>query len=142
MAIKWVDSLSVANNSVDNDHKHLINIINRIELALNTEADDQLLKKGLKDLEEYTSLHFDREEALMKSANYPNYYRHFKEHRELMNTLNVIKMDILKKLNSGEKISDPDSLVTLLRHWLLDHVMQEDLLLKPYFKKLISLRQK
>jgi len=137
MAIKWVNSLSVSNTSVDNDHKHLIDIINQIEMSLQNENDEDGLKNGLKELEVYAEEHFQREEKLMKSVGYPNYYSHFKEHRDLINTLNGIKSDINKKLANKQKITEPDALVDLLRHWLLDHVVKEDLQVKPYFKKLI-----
>lgn len=137
MAIQWTNSLSVENTSVDNDHKSLINIINQIEKAIENEMDTAALQKGLKDLETYTHEHFSKEEALMKAVSYPNYYRHFKEHRELINKLINIKNDIFKELSDTEQIKDPAELIDLLRHWLLDHVVKEDLLMKPYLKKLI-----
>jgi len=34
MALVWRDQLSVGNNVIDSDHKHLIEIINKVEQSL------------------------------------------------------------------------------------------------------------
>lgn len=135
MPILWVDKLSVSNDQVDSDHKTLISIINQIEKAIENKTDIPLLKKSLNELEDYTHEHFRREESLMKSISYPHFYRHFKEHRKLVNKLEKIKRNLFDKIDNNLEIDNPDSLIDLLRNWLLDHVMKEDLLLKPYFKK-------
>ena len=67
MTIAWREQLSVGNNIIDEDHKYLIEIINRVEVCL-TKKDMPALKAELQRLHDYSLLHFDREEKIAIAA--------------------------------------------------------------------------
>ena len=135
MPISWLNSMSVGNDLVDTDHKNLIQIINKFEEALENEVDSEKIASILHELDNYTVEHFKREELLMKKVNYPHYYKHFREHHNLVSQLTALKSEIILNIKKSGAMETSDALVNLLRHWLIDHVFNEDLLLKPYLNK-------
>ncbi|KAA3611040.1 MAG: hypothetical protein D8M58_13750 [Calditrichaeota bacterium] len=133
MPILWTSSMSVGNKIVDSDHQKLFKLINIVEEELNSEKKENI-ENALRELENYTEEHFTREEALMKLGSYSGHFQHFKKHHNLKNQLKIIKKDILNDLNNPKNY---DNLIEVLRKWLLDHVLVEDLKMRPYYKKLI-----
>ncbi len=123
--------MCVGNNKIDDDHKNLIQIINSIEEMLVSTKNKEDISKALNQLAVYTKEHFSKEEQIMREKGYPAYFHHFKEHHKLRSQLEDIKDKILSELNEPDNYDD---LIGLLRHWLLDHVIKEDLLMSPHFK--------
>lgn len=91
-----------------------------------------LLPATLEQLVDYTHAHFKREELIMLNMNYPRYAQHKQQHQLLIKELDEIQQKIKAK---GEGVfSDEESsgLAKLFRHWLIDHLAKEDMLMKPY----------
>ena len=76
--IEWEDSFSVGVEIFDNEHKKLIEIINRLHLALLMKETDAVMGKTLKDLIDYTITHFAHEEDNMSKTTYPDFFKHKK----------------------------------------------------------------
>ncbi len=123
--------MNVGNNKIDDDHKNLVQIINSIEEMLTSTKNKEEISKLLNQLAVYTKEHFTREERIMREIGYPRYFQHFKEHHKLRSQLEDIKDKIMSELQEPDTYDD---LIELLRHWLLDHVIKEDLLMRPHFK--------
>ena len=129
--IRWRDAMVVDRGLIDEDHRHLIDIINRF-------GDEGSRGRGglavavdvLHALQFYAETHFEREEQLQRLVNYPEQALHHDEHRRLTATLD----DMIAK--AGSITDDGASVVqevsALLSHWLLDHVIKMDLRMKPY----------
>ena len=66
--MKWSDSLLVNFPEIDLDHKKWIEAINLIE---NKWQGSNSKKELIQHLLNYTNGHFNREETIMKSHNYP-----------------------------------------------------------------------
>lgn len=83
MSIEWNDKLSVGNDLIDEDHQHLIKLINAYEMAV---SQDNLKVLGLafESLEKYANEHFEREEKLMAAVYYPQRRDHAAKHKELL----------------------------------------------------------
>jgi len=131
MVIHWRDKMSVDGGVIDNDHKHLVEIINRFEKFA---ADGLSRDEGMEilyALKFYTSTHFKREEGMQLRANYPHYEDHKREHEALLAKLDAI----IAELQAGpDKALDEVAKHTaaLLQHWLMDHVLNSDLKMKPF----------
>lgn len=134
MAIIWRDTMEVGNVDIDNDHRQLIQIINSIEEKINSNINIEAINKTLIELEIYTDKHFGREEFIMKNRDYPRYYHHFKEHFKLKTQLSEIKRNFIADIKKKKEDYNPDKLIQLLHDWLIDHVIKEDLLMRPYVK--------
>ncbi|MFH1872866.1 MAG: hemerythrin family protein [Pseudomonadota bacterium] len=140
MAIIWRDALSVGNAGVDTDHRYLLCLINTVELALRVEESSDALVPALKQLKLYTQEHFAREEKLMAALRYARIDQHRIAHGELIEQFDhavepVMKLRVEPSAAAAEAISDAtrEEIIAVLRHWLLDHIIKEDMLLKPLF---------
>ncbi len=131
MPILWRPQMSLGSDLIDADHRYLIALINTVELALRTPGEREALVTALEHLVFYTRDHFAREEKLMLLLKYPAYEEHRRSHRRLASELVDLRGHI-EALEAGPTAAqDVDRLIGLLRSWLLDHVLKEDLLLKP-----------
>lgn len=131
MTILWRPQMSLGNALLDGDHRYLISLINTVELALRTAAERDALSTALDQLVMYTHEHFDREEKLMRSIRYPSYEEHRRSHRDLTARLVEIRASLEAVPAGAAAAEEVDRLIGLLRAWLLDHVLKEDMLLKP-----------
>jgi len=133
MAIAWREQLSVGNDIIDEDHKYLIEIINRVEVCL-TKKDMSALKAELKRLHDYSMLHFDREEKIAVAVGYEQTPGLHQSHLALMEKLGKMQLDFV----TAEQTWSPEltkGFADFLRNWLIDHVIKEDLLMKPALQK-------
>jgi len=130
MSLKWREQLSVGNNVIDADHKHLIDIINRVEASLHANNRNELSAE-LAALEKYSREHFAREEKIASAAGYAYVPKLSESHAELLESINRIKCEISDEWTpvAIEHFSG------LLRAWLIDHVIKEDLLMRPVLLK-------
>ncbi len=132
MTLMWRKQLEIGDETIDVDHKYLVCMINTVELTMRTPEHRDLLPATLEQLVEYTHAHFKREESIMLLMNYPRYYQHKQQHQLLIQELGDIQQKIQAK--GEEEFSDEEcaSLAQLFRHWLLDHLVKEDMQMKPY----------
>jgi len=130
MALQWRQQLSVGNDLIDSDHKYLIEIINLAAQALRA-RDRAALNLAIDKLSSYSQAHFSREELLATAAGYPAVARLNLSHQALLEVLAGLKHEI------GEHWTDAvgDRTAAFLRDWLVNHVIKEDMLMKPYLSK-------
>lgn len=133
MPLLWRDGLSVGNNVIDSDHKFLIELINKAEQCLRMKSRIQLFEM-LGSLRSYGYEHFSREEMIAGAAGFPVAEHLHASHAHLMEQLEKNRREIEEmKEWSPEAI---DHFTNLLRSWLIDHVIREDLQMRPYLVKL------
>lgn len=131
MSLEWRDQLSVGNDLIDSDHRHLIGIINQAEKCL--KADDRPgLTRVLNELHTYGKVHFEREERVAKAAGYPKAESLHESHGELSEALLQFK----EKTQGDWPASAEKEFGTFLHDWLINHVIKEDLQMKPWMTKL------
>ena len=126
--IEWEDSFSVGVEIFDNEHKKLIEIINRLHLALLMKETDAVMGKTLKDLIDYTITHFAHEEDNMSNQTYPEFFKHKKEHDELIKKV----QDYKTQIESG-KTTISLSIMNFLKDWLMSHILGTDMKYKDFF---------
>jgi hemerythrin len=133
MPIFWREEMRVGDDLIDNDHRYLICLINTVELSLVVKDDNKNILSAIDQLEDYTQRHFTREEVLQERIKYPQREAHRIRHRELMAELGQFKTKIPNlPVDSDHYQHTVDHLIQFLRRWLLDHVIKEDLLMKPH----------
>ena len=64
----WKDEYSVGIKSLDDDHRKLLNLINKLQTAVHYQTGDIFEKEALDEVVAYTKYHFEREEKLMEEA--------------------------------------------------------------------------
>jgi hemerythrin len=130
MALAWREQLSVGNDLIDSDHKYLIEIINSATKHL--QAKSWLdLKTSFEQLTRYSAAHFATEEKIALAVGFPQSEHLHESHGALLEKLQHMAQEV-SEVWSDESIEKFNG---LLRDWLINHVIKEDMLLKPYLKK-------
>lgn len=133
MKLLWREELSVGNNVIDTDHKYLIEIINMVQQSLEAK-DKSELKRLLDDLSSYALVHFDREEKIANAAGYAQARQLGLSHQSLIKQLDQVKAEIAG-MGQGWSAEVARHFTTFLRDWLINHVVNEDCLMKPLLEK-------
>jgi hemerythrin len=89
----------------------------------------------LRKLEAYSQKHFDKEELFQELIGYPDLEKHRNSHQELIADLNEFIRNVSSQESLEEGGINRDQFVDFVRHWLIDHVIKEDLLFKPYVRR-------
>ncbi|MBF0370173.1 MAG: hemerythrin family protein [Magnetococcales bacterium] len=116
---QWNPAWNVGIGVIDEDHKRLIGIINRLRDA---QMKTTMVRQLLPALIAYTATHFNRERKLLEKAGYPRVEEHIVEHQFFIKRLSIIKREM-------ESLSDPKlpkEVETFLFEWLYQHIMIED----------------
>jgi hemerythrin len=132
MPIAWRDAMCVGEPTVDADHRHLVDLINAFEVAIAGEIDHKKIARVLLGLVEYTGQHFAREEELQLSIRYPYHESHRRSHRDVLKKLSDIMGVYIKAPPGPERDHMVRGLAAFLREWLVDHIIQSDLRMKPF----------
>ena len=119
--VEWTEDLSVKIGAIDNEHKKLIMLLNKLNEAMAQGQGQTAMAGILTELTSYTRTHFKNEENLMEKHGYPNINEHKKQHADLVIKLQEIQADY----NSG-KISLSLSMFNFLLSWLQTHIKKED----------------
>ena len=129
--IEWTAQLSVGIDSIDEQHKKLINMINALNDAMLTGSSNELLGKIFTGLAAYTQKHFAYEENMFAEYGYPNSQEHKRQHSELIAQVVELKENFME--NPQGTISA--DLMLFLKRWLTNHILRTD---KEYTEFLIS----
>ena len=91
MPVLWQDKMSVGNRIIDDEHKYLFCLINSVEVALNLEDNERVLKMLFDQLEQYTKDHFKQEEKVQIKLKYAGYFEHKGEHQRILENIAELK---------------------------------------------------
>ncbi|AFZ44458.1 hemerythrin-like metal-binding protein [Halothece sp. PCC 7418] len=118
----WRSEYETGFDTVDQQHQHLFDIINRLHEAMSSGHGREVIEETLEEMINYTIEHFSTEEKLMIKAHYPLY----KEHKQIHDQLTQEVQEI------AEKVAQREHLITVevshfLTQWLIHHIKGEDL---------------
>ncbi len=129
--IEWTPQLSVGINSIDEQHKKLINMINALNEAMLIGSSNELLGKIFSGLAAYTQKHFAYEENMFAEFGYTDSQEHKRQHNELMAQV----IDLKEKFIENPQGTMSADLMLFLKRWLTNHIMKTD---KEYTAFLLS----
>ncbi|WP_275401493.1 bacteriohemerythrin [Wenzhouxiangella limi] len=136
MPVQWRKQMSVGNLIIDLDHRYLLSLINQVEYALRHPEESENLRMALDQLSDYAREHFAREEKLQLRIQFRGYMPHKMAHQSLLDRLDRIISEILEESDPQQLKARSAEITTLLRDWLLDHVLKEDMKMKPDLENL------
>jgi hemerythrin-like metal-binding protein len=120
--VAWNEKFSVSVDSIDDQHRKLFGIINRLNESVKTKALKNTINELISELEAYTRVHFSAEERIWAKHNYPDIISHKKMHKYFTDEIANIKSSFSQDIFS----STPQSLLNFLRDWLIQHILGED----------------
>lgn len=117
----WNDDLSVRVPRMDDQHRVLLRLTNRVADLASSGASGSAIRTILGQLAEYTRFHFAEEERFMEGIGYPDLPAHRRIHADLVGQV----MSLLARLDDGEVVLVP-GLLDFLKDWLIRHIQGED----------------
>jgi hemerythrin len=126
--IPWSDELSVGIEEIDEQHKVLVGLVNRMHDAIEEHHGSEAVVEILTELADYTKIHFAVEESLMRILGYPGYEDHKVIHDELLEHV----VELQDKVAAG-RTAISFELMHFLRTWLSKHIMEEDMQYSGFF---------
>ena len=124
----WIDKkLQLNIVEMDNQHRELVNILqqtNDLQRVSDTRK-DLFMPIILKKLIFYAQYHFSYEEEQMARYNFNRIHTHKGIHKSFVQDIN----SFYEKLKNGDA-NVTDQLISYLKNWVVEHILQEDKLLK------------
>lgn len=126
--LNWNENLSVKIISIDEQHKKLIELINKFYEDVSHRSNNENISLLIKGMKDYTQMHFDTEEKYMKQFSYPDYAIHKREH-----DLFIAKVsDVEEKFNKGIIILSFE-ITSFLKDWIKSHIQGSDKKYSDFF---------
>lgn len=128
MELAWSEGLSVGNATIDSEHRDLLEIINDVENAIRA-RDSTALPQLFEMLVNSVNVHFSDEEKIARIIGFD--FAHNKlEHQYVQSELRHMREELA--FNNGswsESVAEHYS--CFLGEWMIQHILQEDMLMKP-----------
>jgi hemerythrin len=116
--IQWDDAMSVGMNELDGQHRELIDLINDAYEAIQRHDEPRMVSLVGK-MRDYSVVHFQAEESVLRSLNYPDLEAHARQHQAFTDKVDEFRRDMLIKANLSQ-------VFIFLSRWLTNHIMHED----------------
>lgn len=134
MTIQWQDTMSIDGGVIDDDHRYLIGLVNELESVPPGAAMPSRVAAILARLEAYAHGHFEREEQLHSAVHAPAAEAHHFRHIALLCEVEANCNEWAMTRTPEETQQFYERLCAFMRHWVMDHIMKDDLLLISYIR--------
>jgi hemerythrin-like metal-binding protein len=129
--IQWSDKYSVGVEDLDEQHRQIIGMLNRlVSLPETGDTRSETVSEILTTMTHYALEHFKTEERLLKEYDYPNFEEHRREHVDYRKKA----IDFSMATSLGVE-AVPQILLSYLMEWWTHHILEEDMKYKPFFAK-------
>lgn len=119
--VVWKDEYSVGIESLDNDHKKLLGLINNLQTAVHYQTGEDFEKEALDEVVAYTKYHFDREEKMLLEAGYEDFEAHKKTHTNMIAKIDEFLLEYEKHGHVAL-----ENVAQYLKDWLIGHINGTD----------------
>lgn len=128
--VEWKDDYSVGIDSIDQQHKKLLNLINQLQTAVDYSTGEEFERDALDKLVDYTKTHFTYEEGLMRDNDYPDFEPHKAQHEKMFKKVG----EVLAEYEQDQDTAMANA-AEYLKGWLINHINGTD---KEYSSYLIG----
>lgn len=128
MYIHWEAALELNNDLIDTQHRILLLLCRKLDIAIKTNESAQAIRWIMMELKKFTEFHFVSEENLMHEIGFPDADEHALTHSELLMQFDMT----LSKISHHKEF--PEDLLYFLNKWLIQHVTQDDMKIAEYVR--------
>lgn len=129
----WNKSYLLNISLIDKQHIKFFELFDKL-LLLNRQKDSyNELFLIIEELEKYTQIHFQAEEALMRKAESPEYGLHLLQHEIFINKVNEFK--IAYRYKNSVLL---EQMIVFMRKWFLMHISEVDEKYVPSVQKYLT----
>ena len=119
--VKWGKRYKIGIKEIDEHHKMLIDIANKLYRAMLAGEGTAILDEIIDKLSRYTEAHFRFEEGVMIAYNYPFYKKHKSEHERFSSTIRKLREDF-----EAGKINAAKDILKVIKEWIDTHIEVEN----------------
>lgn len=128
--IDWTDEFRIDGGAIDDQHRQLVEIVNKFDEALGRGKGTRIMGEILNDLMGYTQEHFAFEERGMADVGYGRLKQHQAQHRQLIQKLEKFQFEF-----SGQGRRVTAEMREFLKYWLTSHILKDDKAYVPSLTK-------
>ncbi|OHC90846.1 MAG: hypothetical protein A3J87_01780 [Sideroxydans sp. RIFOXYB12_FULL_59_6] len=125
----WTDNLNTGIDVIDNQHKRIVDYINKLYHVHNNNAGKVAMKDVIDELVDYTLTHFAFEEGMLDDYHYAR----LDEHKALHEQFAAQVRELRDRFDASESASV--ELNNLMVTWLFNHILHEDAKYVPVVPK-------
>jgi hemerythrin-like metal-binding protein len=128
--LDWDDRMGIGHAVIDAQHRRLVALINDIAEASDRGAGRQELGQLIRAFSDYAQEHFNTEQGLMDSVDYPEYFLQVASHEDCA----AQALAFYRSYINGEDVQLGEFLA-FVSGWFTSHTMGVDQTLRKYLKK-------
>ncbi len=130
--ITWDKHYELGIQSIDNQHKELVRIAGELSTLLTEAAEeddiyDEMVRL-IEELRDYTTVHFEFEEALFEKHGYPHAEEHALEHSRLIEEINGLDLLAVDE----DQVAYGKKILNMLITWVFKHISGSDFKYRDY----------
>ncbi|PYG01361.1 MULTISPECIES: bacteriohemerythrin [unclassified Thioalkalivibrio] len=118
--VHWSDDLDTGIPVIDNQHKRIVEYINRLCEAVEGQATREQVHEVLDQVVDYTLTHFAFEEEMLEIVEYPDLEQHRKSHEAFSQRIRQYQQDFADGHDVASELGET------LRDWLMNHIRKDD----------------
>ena len=125
--IAWDASFSVNVEMIDKQHQMLIQMVNKLNIAMLNGNEKETIGNLINKLITYTAMHFAREEHYFDTLGYPKADIHKIQHDDFEKKVSAFESDF----KAGRQSLSQD-IMQFLSNWLVEHIKGSDKKYSPF----------
>ncbi len=119
--LQWKPEYSVGIESMDDEHREMIELINLVYEELGDSPDNDQIDSFLGDIFSSISMHFALEERIMRNTNYYEYPAHKADHEKLLDEIRDLMDSFADDPEAGARVLQEN-----LSTWFSEHFSSFD----------------
>jgi hemerythrin-like metal-binding protein len=128
--IVWEEKYSVHIEVIDEQHKHLFEVLGNLFDGMGKGGTREILNITLGELVQYAAEHFATEEIFMTQYDFPGYKEHKQEHETFKSKVAAFQKDF----TAGKAMLSAE-VVNFLVSWLDHHILHIDKKYSPFLNE-------
>lgn len=128
--IAWNDEMSVGVKELDDDHKEIVDLLNRLHEGVEAGIGNSEVVNIFSKLVEATKRHLHHEEQILAKAGFPHLAQHLKEHDAILGKGLMLQARFMSGSTQPFTLAEVD----LACRWLQTHLIESDKHYAQYLK--------
>jgi hemerythrin len=126
--LQWNDRLSVGVSELDQQHKHVFELLKKLGTETGQNVDSETLSETMMAIMQLSERHVRLEEQYMQKYGYPEYESHHQEHLNFKRKIAELSLDVMNKDPAA-----PQKMFSFLAHYWKNHILNIDMKYKDFF---------
>jgi hemerythrin len=128
MELQWNDCFSVGVSELDQQHKHVFELVRKLGTEAGQNADSETISETMMAIMQLSEQHLRLEEKYMQKYGYPEYESHHQEHLNFKRKIAELSLDVMNKDSAASQ-----KMFSFLAHYWKNHILTIDMKYRDFF---------